>query len=111
MMRRAQLAAEEGGAAASGVGDGLDEEEDDWGAGRGVRGKQGKKAAREEALMLGLGSYASDDDEEEDDEEEEETDDDDEGEEEDDDDGTTNIYPGTGDADVDGVGQHAGTQV
>ena len=72
--------------------------------------------------MLGLGSYAGDgeqdDDESDESGEEEEEEDEDEDEEDEfefneeyEDGGITNIYPGTGDADVDGVGQHSGTQI
>lgn len=90
------------------------EEEENSGTSRGGRGKAAKKAAREEARMLGLGSYASDEDADELDSDEEdggETESEEDVEESDEDDGTTNIYPGTGDAEVDGVGQHCGTQM
>ena len=88
--------------------------DEDWGQGAKSKGKGARRAAREEAAMLGLSSYASDGDDGSDDEEEDVTESEEEEEQDEDtaqDLGVTNIYPGTGDAEVDGVGQHIGTQV
>ena len=117
-LSRQATRSEEAGASSAAAMD--ENAEDDWGEGGGRRGgRASRRAAREEAAMLGLGSYASDGeegDEESDgsgeEDEDEDDDDDDAFDEEYEDGGVTNIYPSNpGDADVDGVRQHSGTQV